>query len=184
MSKKKKNKTKTKTLVRVATLVMGLGFAGSTLAIALSSVFSNADSQRGNPYSRDRVSQGDSYTASETQQSGDAPSLEEQVQMRVDGYEKVLAREPKNITALEGLAQLHLQTRNSKEAIPLLEKMVEYYPERQEFASILQIVKQQEASPPTQPVKTEEKAEIKQQIRFLKYSYEKEPRNLSCSSRL
>ena len=140
MSKKKKNKTKTKTLVRVATLVMGLGFAGSTLAIALSSVFSQ-----------------DNYTASETQQSnGDAPSLDEQIQMRVDGYEKVLAREPKNITALEGLAQLHLQTRNTKEAIPLLEKMVEYYPERQEFASILQIVKQQESS---QPTKANEAAE-------------------------
>ena len=118
---------------------MGLGFAGSTLAIALSSVFSQ-----------------DNYTASESQQSGNAPSLEEQIQMRVEGYEKVLAREPKNITALEGLAQIHLQTNNTEKAIPLLEKMVEYYPERAEFASILQIIKQQQTSqektvPPKQP---------------------------------
>lgn len=133
MSQKKKNKTKTKTIVRIATLVMGLGFAGSTIAIALSSVFSQ-----------------DNYTASQSQ-SAEAPSLEEQIQMRIDGYEKVLAREPKNITALEGLAQLHLQTQNTEEAIPLLEKMVEYYPERQEFASILQIVKQRQETQPTEP---------------------------------
>ena len=126
---KKKNKTKTKTLVRIATLLMGLGFAGSTLAIALSSVFSQ-----------------DNYTASESQQSGNGPSLEEQIQMQVEGYEKVLAREPKNITALEGLAQIHLQTNNTEKAIPILEKMVEYYPERQEFASILQLIKQQQTS--------------------------------------
>lgn len=108
---------------------MGLGFAGSTLAIALSSVFSQ-----------------NNRTASQSQY-GEAPSIEEQIQLRVEGYEKVLAREPKNITALEGLAQIHLQTRNTDKAIPVLEKMVEYYPQRQEFASILQIVKQQQNSP-------------------------------------
>ena len=117
---------------------MGLGFAGSTLAIALSSVFSQ-----------------DNYTASQSQ-SENGPSLEEQIQMQVEGYEKVLAREPKNITALEGLTQIYLQTQNVDKAIPLLEKMVEYYPQRQEFASILQIIKQQETSkeqpvPPQQP---------------------------------
>ena len=142
MSKKKKNKTKTKTLVRFATLVMVFGFAGSTIAIALSSVFSQGD-----------------HAASGTHEYGDAPSVDEQIQMRVDGYEKVLAREPKNITALEGLAQLYLQTRNTEEAIPVLEKMVKYYPERQEFASILQIVKQQESSQPIEAVETEEKPE-------------------------
>ena len=138
MSKKKRNKTQTKTFVRIATLIMGLGFAGSSLAIALSSVFSQ-----------------DNYTASQSQ-SENAPSSEEQIQMQVEGYEKVLAREPKNITALEGLTQIYLQTQNIDKAIPLLEKMVEYYPERQEFASILQIIKQQETSkeqpvPPQQP---------------------------------
>ncbi|MCC0177641.1 tetratricopeptide repeat protein [Waterburya agarophytonicola K14] len=139
MSKKKKNKTKTKTLVRVATLVMGLGFAGSTLAIALSSAFSQSN-----------------YTASESEQSGDAPSIESQIQMRVSGYEKVLEREPQNITALEGLAQIHLQTNNTAKAIPVLEKMVKYYPERQEFAGILQLIKQQETSQQTEPEQPQE----------------------------
>ena len=71
--------------------------------------------------------------------------------MQVDGYEKVLEREPQNLTALEGLAQIHLQTSNVEEAIPVLEKMVEYYPERQEYAGILDIVKQQQASQQSQP---------------------------------
>ena len=139
MSKKKKNKTKTKTLVRVATLVMGLGFAGSTVAIALSSVFSQ-----------------NSHTASESEQYGDAPSVEEQIQMRVSGYEKVLEREPTNLTALEGLAKIHLQTNNRAKAIPVLEKMVKHYPERQEFAGVLQLLQQQEASQKTEPEKPQE----------------------------
>ena len=133
MNKKKGSKKKTKTLVRVVTLIMGLGFAGSTLAIALSSVFSQDD-----------------YATSQSQTSEDAPTVEEQVQMQISGYEKVLEREPENITALQGLAQIYLQTNNTEKAIPVLEKMVEYYPEQQEFAGILQIIKQQasQKSPP------------------------------------
>jgi cytochrome c-type biogenesis protein CcmH/NrfG len=131
----KTNKTTTKTLVRIVTLIMGLGFAGSTLAIALSSMFSQENN-----------------TASQPEQSGVNASTEKQVQMQVQGYEKVLAREPKNITALEGLTQIYLQTNNIAKAVPLLEKMVKYYPERQEFAGILQIIKQQEASQKAAPV--------------------------------
>ena len=135
MSKKKK----TKTFVRIATLIMVLGFAGSTLAIALSSIFSN-----------------NNHTASESEQYGEAPPIEEQIQMQVSGYEKVLEREPDNITALEGLAQIYLQTNNTAEAIPVLEKMVEYYPERQELAGILQVIKQQEANQTSEPADTKQ----------------------------
>ncbi len=143
MNKKKQKSTKTKTIVRVATLIMGFGFAGSTVAIALSSVFN----------------QDNNYAASHTEQNGAAPSLEEAIQMQVSGYEKVLAREPQNITALEGLAQLYLQARNTEKAISTLEQLVKYYPERQEFASILQIVKQQEASQTTETEPVEETSE-------------------------
>lgn len=133
MSKKKGSNKKTKTLVRVVTLIMGLGFAGSTLAIALSSVFSQ-----------------DNYATSQSPTSDDAPTVEEQIQMQVSGYEKVLSREPKNITALQGLAQIYLQTNNTEKAVPVLEKMVEYYPEQQEFAGVLQIIKQQHNSQKSQ----------------------------------
>ena len=122
MSKKKQNKT----LSRIVTLVLGLGFAGSTLAIALSSVFS----------------QNNSPTVSS---NADAAAVEEQIQQQISGYQKVLEREPQNVAALEGLAQIYLQT-DPKQAIPTLEKLVEYYPEQQQYAGILEIVKQQEAS--------------------------------------
>ena len=132
MAKKNKKETKSKKLSRIVTLVLGLGFAGSTLAIALSSVFS----------------QGNSSNVAQT--NPDAPSIEEQIQQQVKGYEKVLEREPKNVTALEGLSQIYIQTDPSK-AIPTLEKLVEYYPDRSEYATVLQVIKQQQANPPAAP---------------------------------
>lgn len=140
MNKKTSRKTKTsKTLSRIVTIVLGLGFAGSTLAIALSSVFSQ-----------------NNYSAANSGNTDDAPAAEEQIQLQIDGYEKVLEREPKNVTALEGLAQIYLQTNDPKRAIPTLEKLVEYYPEQQQYAGILQIIKQQEAK---QPAATKEKSQ-------------------------
>ena len=129
MVKKNKRETKGKKLSRIVTLVLGLGFAGSTLAIALSSVFSqnNSNNVASNP---------------------NDPSLEEQIQVQISGYEKVLEREPQNVTALEGLAQIYLQTGDPKKAIPTLEKLVEYYPEQPEYAGILELIEQQEANQP------------------------------------
>lgn len=132
MPKKNKKETKSKKLSRIITLVLGLGFAGSTLAIALSSAFS----------------QGNSGNVAQT--NPNAPSIDEQIQQQVDGYEKVLEREPKNVTALEGLSQIYIQTDPPK-AIPTLEKLVEYYPDQPEYATVLQIIKQQQANPPAAP---------------------------------
>ncbi|NJL52959.1 MAG: tetratricopeptide repeat protein [Hydrococcus sp. SU_1_0] len=136
---KNKNKQETtgRKLSRVVTLVLGLGFAASTLVIALSSVFSQSESSK--------VATADP----------DTPSAEEQVKLQVTGYEKVLEREPKNATALEGLALIHLKT-NPKEAIPTLEKLVKYYPERQEYAVVLEQVKKQAVKPTTAPKATPE----------------------------
>lgn len=136
MSKKKKKKEKkSKTLSRVVTLVLGLGFAGSTLAIALSSAFS----------------QNNSYSATDSGNSEDAPSVEEQIQLQASGYEKVLDREPNNITALEGLTQIYSQTGQPAKAISTLEKLVEYYPDQPDYAEILQDIKQEEASKSATP---------------------------------
>lgn len=130
---KKKRETKSKKLSRVITLILGLGFAGTTLAIALSSVFS----------------QNNSNNVAAT--NPNAPSVEEQIQLQVNGYEKVLEREPKNLTALEGLAMIYLQTGDPKKAIPTLEKLVEYYPEQPQYSAVLEGIKQQEAIPPAAP---------------------------------
>ena len=140
MAKKNKKETKSKKLSRIVTLVLGLGFAGSTLAIALSSAFS----------------QGNSSNVAQT--NPDAPSIEEQIQQQVNGYEKVLEREPKNVTALEGLAQIYIQTDPPK-AIPTLEKLVEYYPDQPEYATVLQVIKQQQANPPVAPAQPEAQSE-------------------------
>lgn len=138
---KKKQEKKSKTLLRVVTLIMGLGFAGSTLAIALASVFSQNNS-----------------TASNPQTTEDPALAEKQMQMQIEGYKKVLEREPKNVTALQGLAQIYMQS-DPKKAIPTLEKLAKYYPEQKEYAGILQIIKQQEGS---QPAKTEKQAPTKE----------------------
>jgi cytochrome c-type biogenesis protein CcmH/NrfG len=130
--KKSKQETNSRKLSRVVTLVLGLGFAASTLVIALSSVFSQSNSSN--------------VAATDP----DAPSTEEQIQLQVTGYEKVLEREPKNVTALEGLAQIYIQT-NPKKAIPTLEKLVQYYPEQKQYAGILNLIKQQEAKPKAPP---------------------------------
>ncbi|MEM8720285.1 MAG: tetratricopeptide repeat protein [Cyanobacteria bacterium P01_G01_bin.39] len=129
MSNKKKKNKKNKTLSRIVTLILGIGFAGSTLAIALSSVFSQND-----------------YDAPNSENSAATPSVEEQIQLQIGGYEKVLAREPQNFTALNGLAEIYLQTGQPEKAVPTLEKLVEYYPEQQEYASLLELIKQQQGS--------------------------------------
>ncbi len=115
-----------KTLQRILVTIFGLAFVGSTGAIVIAGLFSNG-----------------SQTAPE--QSVDAPSIEEQVQIRASGYEKVLEREPQNFTALSGLAEIYLQTGNIEKAIPPLEKLAEYYPEQPQFAALLTEIKKQQA---------------------------------------
>ncbi|MEM6614214.1 MAG: tetratricopeptide repeat protein [Cyanobacteria bacterium P01_C01_bin.72] len=140
MAKKNKKETKSKKISRIVTLVLGLGFAGSTLAIALSSAFSQQNHHNA------------------AANYPDAPTLEEQIQQQIDGYKKVLEREPKNITALEGLTQIYLQT-DPPQAILTLEKLVEYYPEQQQYAGILEAVKERQANSPTEPETSSEQPE-------------------------
>ncbi|BAZ46142.1 hypothetical protein NIES4102_31710 [Chondrocystis sp. NIES-4102] len=132
-----KKEQKTKTWLRVVTLILGLGFTVSTAAIGLSGLFSknNANSN-----------------VSESTENGE--NAEEQIQMQIRGYEKVLEREPKNATALQGLAQIYLQTGKMELAIPVIEKLVAYYPNQPEYAGILQLIKQQQAQQPATPPQT------------------------------
>ena len=134
MGKKRKKETKSKTLLRVVTIVIGLAVAIPMMAGAFASIFSQNNHSNA------------SYSGQE-----EAPGLEEQIQMQTDGYTKVLEREPKNETAIQGLmqiAQLHLQTGNTKEAIPVLAKIVKYAPEQAEVAKVLAGLRKQEANKP------------------------------------
>lgn len=125
------NKKKSKTLQRLLTLILGVGFAGSTLFVILGSFLGQNSNSTSNPDNK----------------ANNTPSIEEQAQIQARGYEKVLEREPKNITALTGLVEIYLQTGNIDKAIPVLEKLVEFYPEQQEFNDLLQAIKQQPVTP-------------------------------------
>jgi cytochrome c-type biogenesis protein CcmH/NrfG len=74
--------------------------------------------------------------------------------MQISGYEKVLEREPKNATALQGLAQIYLQTGKIEKAVPVIEKLVAYYPDQPQYAGVLQVIKQQQAQQPEATPKT------------------------------
>jgi cytochrome c-type biogenesis protein CcmH/NrfG len=67
------------------------------------------------------------------------PTLEQQEQ----GYETVLKREPNNQSALEGLVETRLQLHNPKSAAVPLQKLIQLYPDRQDYVRQLQQVKQQ-----------------------------------------
>lgn len=123
---------KNKPFLRMATLIMGLGFAASTVAIGLSS-FQN------------------SSEVSKSDNPSNTPDAEAQIQSQIGGFEKVLEREPKNATALQGLAQIYLQRGNLDKAVPIIEKLVKYYPQQQQYATVLQVIKQQQAIQKTKP---------------------------------
>lgn len=116
-----------KTLQRVLVLLFGLAFIGSTGFILVGSIFS------GN-------SQPSASTPTTT-----APSDREQLQAQIRGYEKVLAREPNNPTALQGLVQARLALQDLPGAIEPLEKLVKLYPKEPELKALLEVVKQKSA---------------------------------------
>lgn len=115
-----------KNLQRILISLFGLAFIGSTGIAAIAGLFSKPP-------------------APQAHRTGNDPSVEEeQIAVIVNGYEKVLAREPENPTALEGLAQIYVETGKMDKAIPSLEKLVKLYPERQELAQLLEVIKYQQ----------------------------------------
>lgn len=94
-----KNKQR-KTFFTVAIGVILLAFVGAPLIPVVVGFFSQASAPS---------------TASP---SGDITKLQQQIQ----GYEKVLQREPNNVNALDNLAQLRLQLGQPAQAIELLER--------------------------------------------------------------
>lgn len=66
-----------------------------------------------------------------------APTIEEQLAAQERGFQTVLAREPKNAVALEGLARVRWQQNDFQGALEPVKTLVELYPNRPEFQSLL-----------------------------------------------
>ncbi len=67
----------------------------------------------------------------------------ESLQAIAQGYEKVLAREPENPTALQGLAEVRLKMGDLKGAVPPLEKLVKLYPQETQLKQLLGAIQYQ-----------------------------------------
>jgi cytochrome c-type biogenesis protein CcmH/NrfG len=86
---------------------------------------------------------GDSSARQNTNQPTSSTSPIEQLQAKAKGYETVLAREPNNPIALQGLAEARLAAQDFKGAIVPLEKLVQLNPQQEQLKAILAAVKQQ-----------------------------------------
>ena len=72
---------------------------------------------------------------------------EQQLQEAEQGYEKVLAREPDNPVALQGLVKTRLQLNDLQGTIEPMEKLIELYPQEENLQALLAVIKQQLGEP-------------------------------------
>ncbi len=79
-------------------------------------------------------------TNTQTSQVNDSP--EERLKQQAKGYEIVLEKEPNNRFALEKLVELNLQLGNLQGAMPLMERLVENYPDNERYQEVLTIINQ------------------------------------------
>ena len=128
---------KNKTLKRLLTILFGLAFLGSTVVFMVGSLF------------------GSERTSSSSSPSQNIPSPQERLLLQARGYEKVLDREPENITALSGLVRTRLDMQDLEGAITPLEKLIELNPQREELITLLETIKQ-ELAQKKQPEQVEE----------------------------
>jgi predicted Zn-dependent protease len=79
--------------------------------------------------------------ASQTQNAESARLT--QLKQQQQGFQSVLKREPNNQTALQGIAQIKLELKDHKGAIPYIEKLVKLNPDKPTYKALLAEVKKQ-----------------------------------------
>lgn len=110
---------------RIAILISIVPFFGSILFGAISAVNSALN----------QPIQNNTKTASSI--PSQRQLRESQLKLQEQEYEVVLKQEPKNQVALEGLVAIRLQMKNTKGAVKPLEKLIKFYPNQQEYKTLL-----------------------------------------------
>ncbi|MGK7939703.1 MAG: tetratricopeptide repeat protein [Crocosphaera sp.] len=97
--------------------------------------------------------------------SGNAASVDEQLQSVIEGYETVLQREPDNPNAKQGLEEAlkilvatQIQAQNLEAAIPPMEKLAALVPDNEQYQTVLQQMKQAQQTAATSTPTTEPEA--------------------------
>ncbi|NEP89141.1 MAG: tetratricopeptide repeat protein [Okeania sp. SIO2C2] len=113
---------RSKTLKKIMSLVGVVSFGGTAL-FGMANMFKTA------------------FQESQQVETVEVVSVEERLQKLEKGYEKVLEREPENVTALEGLVKVRLEMGDKERAIAPLEKLVNFYPDREDYKVVLEQVR-------------------------------------------
>jgi tetratricopeptide (TPR) repeat protein len=131
-----------KVLQRILVLGSGLAFLSSSIVFIVNSLFSGnttSNPQTNNP-------------------TGTTTSVQQQLLAQAQGYEKVLAREPDNVLALNALMKIRISLGDLQGAIAPTKKLIKLYPQETRFQEILTAIEkaiaEQKKQPSPQPTKT------------------------------
>jgi tetratricopeptide (TPR) repeat protein len=122
-----------KQIQRLLIIVFGLAFIGSTVFAIVEGLFANKTTT----------------TTNNTPPTEETSAIE-QLKAEARGYAKVLEREPENMTALQGLLQISLQTGDLQGAIAPLKKLIELNPNNAQLTDLLTKIEAEIANPSTQ----------------------------------
>jgi cytochrome c-type biogenesis protein CcmH/NrfG len=121
---------------KIFIIVSGLIFLGSMSIFPMMGLFKGNSSE--------------SARAPAAQNQGTAPSPDKIKEIE-RGYEKVLEREPDNVTALKGLAEVRLKQRDLKGGVVPLKKLSKMFPEEKQLAALVAKIEAQLKNPTAVP---------------------------------